>query len=71
MITLLKSESKSVNADSAVVLNWNVDVEQATGRAANHNLSHEARSSNVVVIGGHHVEPDFRPDLGARLAIAA
>ncbi|AJE45238.1 hypothetical protein [Celeribacter indicus] len=40
-------------------------------RPANHNLTRAARRSNVVLIGGRHPAPDFRPDLGARLAFAA
>ena len=71
MIKLLKNASQTVDAKGAIILNWNVRAEDAKGRAANHNLTRDARNSNVVVIGGHHAAPDFRPDLGARLPLAA
>lgn len=71
MIKLLKTESTSVETKGAIILNWNVDAAKVSGKPANHNLTREARESNVVVIGGHHVSPDFRPDLGARLPLAA
>ncbi|GAA3860038.1 hypothetical protein [Celeribacter arenosi] len=68
MIKLLQTASQSVETKGAIILNWNVRSVDAVGRAANHNLTREARASNVVVIGGHLDMPDFRPDLGARLA---
>lgn len=71
MIKLLKTDSQAVETKGAIVLNWDVDAASIAGKPANHNLTQEARNSNVVVIGGHHAEPDFRPDLGQRLAIAA
>ena len=71
MIKLLKTASQSVETNGAIILNWDVRADQAVGRAANHNLTRDARNSNVVVIGGHHSSPDFRPDLGARLPLAA
>lgn len=71
MIKLMKTADQSVAAQGAIILNWNVDAATAAGRPANHNLSREARRSNVVVIGGHVHTPDFRPDLGARQQLAA
>lgn len=55
----------------AIVLAWDALAKKTASRHANHNLTSEARNANVVVLGRHHDSGDFRPDLGARLAIAA
>lgn len=55
----------------AIVLEWDALAAKTASRHANHNLTDEARLANVIVLGGHHETGDFRPDLGARLAIAA
>ncbi|MFT6424886.1 MAG: hypothetical protein ACJAYH_001003 [Celeribacter sp.] len=55
----------------AIVLKWDAHAAKTASRHANHNLTAEARSTNVVALGGYHDNGDFRPDLGARLAQAA
>jgi hypothetical protein len=55
----------------AMALTWDADAAKTASRNANHNLTSEARSANVVVLGGYRGNGDFRPDLGARLAVAA
>lgn len=71
MIKLLKTESHPVEAHGTIVLNWDVRIADAAPAPANHNLTREARESNVVPLNVHVTEPDFRPDLGARIQIAA
>lgn len=71
MIKLMKTAGQSVEAKGAILFNWEVHVLEAAGRPANHNLTREARRSNVVLLGGYRNDPDYRPDLGARLALAA
>jgi hypothetical protein len=55
----------------AIALAWDAHAKNTASRHANHNLTSEARNANVVVLGGHRDTGDFRPDLGARLAVAA
>lgn len=55
----------------AIVLKWDAHAVKTASRHANHNLTSEARNANVIALGGHHESGDFRPDLGARLALAA
>ncbi|WP_417250417.1 hypothetical protein [Celeribacter sp.] len=71
MIKLLKADDQGVETKSAIVLNWDVRIDEAVPQPANHNLTREARESNVVPLGHYIAPPDFRPDLGARAAIAA
>ena len=71
MIKLLKTAQHTVDTRSATVLNWNVRADYAAGTPANHNLTREAREGNVVALTTYMSEPDFRPDLGARISIAA
>lgn len=74
MIKLMRTTGQSVVSKGALLFNWDVPVAEAAGRPANHNLTQAARRTNVILLGGHFTEPDFRPDLGARvtsLAIAA
>lgn len=55
----------------AIALTWDAHAAQTASRHANHNLTSEARNANVIVLGGHRDNGDFRPDLGVRLAVAA
>lgn len=55
----------------AIALAWDAHATKTASRHANHNLTSEARDANVVVFGGHRDNGDFRPDLGARLPVAA
>ncbi len=71
MIKLMTREDQSVEANSPILFNWDVPAQEATGRPANHNLTEQTRGSNVVLLGGYRDDPDFRPDLGARLVLAA
>lgn len=71
MIKLINTAQQPVEANGTIIRNWSVRSDQAVGRPANHNLTREARESNVVVIGGHFASPDFRPDIGVRLSKAA
>ncbi|WP_417258328.1 hypothetical protein [Celeribacter sp.] len=71
MIKLLKTAQQTVDTRSATVLNWDVRADYASGTPANHNLTREAREGNVVPLTTYMSEPDFRPDLGARISIAA
>jgi hypothetical protein len=71
MIKLMKTAGCSVEAKGAILFNWDVHVSEAAGRPANHNLTRETRRSNVVLFGGCRNDPDYRPDLGVRLALAA
>lgn len=71
MIRLMTKTACVEFAEQAFVVNWDEPAAAALALPANHNLTKAARSSNVVPIGGHRDEPDFRPDLGARMAVAA
>ncbi|SFK11342.1 hypothetical protein [Celeribacter neptunius] len=71
MIKLVQSAGDMKAAKAAILFNGDMEATLASVRPANHNLTHEARGSNVVLLGGHSSNPDFRPDLGARLALAA
>lgn len=56
---------------SAIALAWDAHAAKTASRHANHNLTSQARNANVIVLGGHRDNGDFRPDLGVRLAVAA
>ncbi|WP_339695054.1 hypothetical protein [Celeribacter baekdonensis] len=71
MIMLMKTTGQSDTANGAISFNWDVQTFEAACRPANHNLTRDARRSNVVLLGGCHETPDFRPDQGARIALAA
>ncbi|NVK44932.1 MAG: hypothetical protein HWE33_01405 [Rhodobacteraceae bacterium] len=68
MIKLMRTAGQPVEAKGGLLFNWDVPAADAAGRPANHNLTREARRSNVILLGGHHCEPDYRPDLGARVS---
>lgn len=65
------STGQFAKAKGAIQFNWDAQASQAACRTANHNLTHDARHSNVVVLGGPCGKPDFRPDQGARMVLAA
>ena len=71
MIKLLKTAKQTVGTQSSSILNWDVRSDYAAVAPANHNLTRAAREANVVPLTTHLSETDFRPDLGARIAIAA
>ncbi|EKE74180.1 hypothetical protein [Celeribacter baekdonensis] len=71
MIMLMKTTGQSGTVYGAMSFSWDVQEFEATCRPANHNLTRDARRSNVVLLGGCHETPDFRPDQGARIALVA
>ncbi|WP_460272740.1 hypothetical protein [Celeribacter sp. ULVN23_4] len=71
MIKLMKTAGGAVKAKDAILFDWDVLVLEIAWRPANHNLTRAARHSNVILLGGGRTDPDYRPDLGARMPLAA
>lgn len=71
MIKLVKTAGQEKPTKGAILFNGDMHATLTSVRPANHNLTREARRSNVVLLGGCLSDPDFRPDLGARLSQAA
>ncbi|RPE63133.1 hypothetical protein EDD53_2730 [Pacificibacter maritimus] len=56
---------------AACIHEWAESAHKISTGPANHNLTRQAREGNVIPLGGHYVPDDYRPDLGARLALVS